>query len=303
MSAFHRKLLCCALLGLTPAALPALSAPLESEIQFTTLVVEPLVSPRPFAGADGRTHLAYELSLVNETKLVARIDAIAAVDPASGATLAEWKGDALGSIFRINGGEPGVTLAPSHSAYAFLDVALPAGAPIPKVLRHKISVTRFMQAPGDEHKTAPLDPKYNLPDSIAFEGADVAVDEKRAVVIASPLRGPRWVAFNGCCGDISSHRGALMAFNGKALIAERFAIDFIQLDRPAACLTARSRRSQAIPGSAFRFTPSPMQPSLRRRTARPKQPPASRTLSPSTPPPAIISCSISAAAISPSTRI
>ena len=231
MSAFHRRLLCCALLALTPAALPALSAPLESEIQFTTLVVEPLVAPRPFAGADGRTHLAYELSLVNETKLVARIDAIAAVDPTSGATLAEWKGDALGPIFRINGGEPGVTLAPSHSGYAFLDVALPAGAPIPKVLRHKISVTRLMQAPGEPHKTLPLDPKYNLPDSIAFEGADVTVDERKAVVIAPPLRGPRWVAFNGCCADLTSHRGAAMAFNGKALIAERFAIDFIQLDQ------------------------------------------------------------------------
>ncbi len=231
MSAFRPRLLCCALLGLTPPALPAWSAPLESEVQFTSVVVAPLISPRPVAGADGRAHLAYELSFVNETKLVARIDAIAAIDPASGAVLAEWKGEALGSIFRINGGEPGVTLPPSHSGYAFLDVALPAGAPIPKSFRHRITVTRFMQAPGDAHKTVPLDPKFNLPDSIAFEGADVAVDEKKAVVIAPPLRGPRWVAFNGCCDELTSHRGSVMAFNGKALIAERFAIDFTQLDQ------------------------------------------------------------------------
>ncbi len=231
MSAPSPRLLCCALLWLASAALPACGAPLESEVQFTSVVVAPLAAPRPVADADGRIHLAYELSFVNETKLIARIDAIAAIDPASGATLAEWKGDALGSIFRVNGGEPGVTLAPSHSGYAFLDVALPAGASIPKSFRHRITVTRLMQAPGDEHKTVPLDPKFKLPDSIAFEGADIAVDDQKAVVIAPPLRGPRWVAFNGCCDQLTSHRGGVMAFNGKALIAERFAIDFMQLDK------------------------------------------------------------------------
>ncbi len=231
MSAPFPRLLCCALLWLAPAALPACGAPLESEVQFTSVVVAPLAAPRPVVGADGRIHLAYELSFVNETKLIARIDAIAAIDPASGAALAEWKGAALGSIFRINGGEPGVTLAPSHSGYAFLDVALAAGAPIPKSFRHRITVTRFMQAPGDDHKTVPLDPKFKLPDSIAFEGADVAVDDKKAVVIAPPLKGPRWVAFNGCCDQLTSHRGGVMAFNGKALITERFAIDFMQLDQ------------------------------------------------------------------------
>ncbi len=80
--------------------------------EYTTLVVQPLVSPRPVAGADGRIHLAYELSFVNEPRLLSQIDSIAAVDADSGAVLAEWKGKELSDIFRINGGEPGTALAP-----------------------------------------------------------------------------------------------------------------------------------------------------------------------------------------------
>ncbi|MGA2638536.1 hypothetical protein [Methylocella sp.] len=45
MSAPFPRLLCCALLWLAPAALPACGAPLESEVQFTTIVVEPLAAP------------------------------------------------------------------------------------------------------------------------------------------------------------------------------------------------------------------------------------------------------------------
>src|SRR5215468_8515270 len=59
---------------------------------FTGLVVQPMISPRPVAGADGRVHLAYELSLVNEMKIVSQVDSIAAVDADSAAVLAEWKG-------------------------------------------------------------------------------------------------------------------------------------------------------------------------------------------------------------------
>jgi hypothetical protein len=199
---------------------------------FTAIVVRPLAAPRPVKGADERVHLAYELSFVNETPLLVQIDGIAAVDADTGKTLAQWQGDALAAIFRINGKESGITLARSHSGYAFLDVALPAGALIPKTLKHRISTTRFMQAAGnDDNNSAPLDPKLNIPPSITFVGAPTPVDPHWAVIIAPPLRGPGWVAFNGCCDTITSHRGAIMAINGTAYAPERFAIDFIQIDK------------------------------------------------------------------------
>ena len=51
-----------------------------------------------------------------------------------------------------------------------------------------------------------------------------------AVVLAPPLRGKNWVAINGCCASVTSHRGAVMAVNGQLRVPERFAIDWVQLD-------------------------------------------------------------------------
>ena len=56
---------------------------------YTGLVVQPMISPRPVAGADGRLHLAYELSFVNVTKMISQVDSIAAVDADSG--VVEWR--------------------------------------------------------------------------------------------------------------------------------------------------------------------------------------------------------------------
>jgi hypothetical protein len=224
------RVLCGVVLWPLLASAPALASTLEGDQLLTTVVVQALASPRPVAGADGHTHLAYELSFVNETRLLAHLDEIAVLDNSSGAILADWKGGELASIFRVNGSENSITLAASHSGYAFLDVALPSTMPMPTALRHRISMTRLMHTSGGgDHDGSPLDPKLNLPSSVTFEGVVTPIDRGKAIVISPPLRGPDWVAFNGCCDTITSHRGAVMAFNGKASIAERFAIDFVQV--------------------------------------------------------------------------
>ena len=216
-----------ALVGFAAAA--ESSSTSQDAADFTTLVVQPIVSPRPVNATDGRTHLVYELLLVNGTPLHTRIDAIAAFDPTTGATLGEWKGEALAAIFRLNGRMPGATLRPGGSAYAFLDASVPEGAPVPHAVKHRISVSRFMESPNDKEKLAPLDPSMGVPNVTSFEGAETAVDPAKAVVIAPPLRGKGWIAFNGCCADLQ-HRGSVMAFNGAPKIPERFAIDFVKLD-------------------------------------------------------------------------
>jgi hypothetical protein len=63
----------------------------------------------------------------------------------------------------------------------------------------------------------------------SFTGADLSV-ERPAVVIAPPLKGPRWVVGGGCCATVSYHRGATLPLNGSIHVAERYAIDFVQLD-------------------------------------------------------------------------
>ena len=50
-----------------------------------------------------------------------------------------------------------------------------------------------------------------------------------AVVLAPPLKGKRWVIGGGCCTPYSYHRGPRFPINGAIRVAERFAIDFVQL--------------------------------------------------------------------------
>jgi Peptidase family M23 len=74
--------------------------------------------------------------------------------------------------------------------------------------------------------------KPKLPSSIAssYEFAPTKVTNREAVVLASPLRGPNWVVGNGCCSNFNAHRGSVLPVNGAPHVAERFAIDFIQID-------------------------------------------------------------------------
>jgi len=203
--------------------------PLRDASDFTALVVEPVASPQAVETSGDRSHLVYELLLVNDTDLELRVDAIEAFDPVTGASLGGWKGEALAKILRMNGKLPGVTLRGGGSTYAFLDASVPKGESIPKAIRHRFVVSRFMPRHSDKEALVPLDPKFGLPPVAGFEAAKVVVESGRPVVVQPPLRGRGWVAFNGCCPSLQ-HRGAVMAFNGVPKAPERFAIDFMRLD-------------------------------------------------------------------------
>jgi hypothetical protein len=219
----------------TALAMAPLAALTESRAEdkpiLTAVAVAALASPRPFAGSDGLTHLAYELTIVNTTKLFVRLDDVMTLDADTGAALGQWSGRDLEAVFRINGGDKGVVLGPSQSAIVFLDATIPLASPSPVSIRHRISTTRMSQAPGnDPGRSAPIDPSLGIPASVTFETATTPVDNRPAIRLAPPLKGPGWIAVNGCCDSITSHRGAVMAFNGVMLAPERFAIDFVQFD-------------------------------------------------------------------------
>jgi murein DD-endopeptidase MepM/ murein hydrolase activator NlpD len=59
-------------------------------------------------------------------------------------------------------------------------------------------------------------------------GAPVSVSTQKPIVIAPPLRGDGWRAGNGPGRD-SGHRRALIAVEGAAQIAQRFAIDWVKI--------------------------------------------------------------------------
>src|SRR5262249_45245550 len=63
----------------------------------------------------------------------------------------------------------------------------------------------------------------------SVEGADIDVNPGTPVIIGPPLRGGGWMAANGPSNSTANeHRRAVNTVDGRARIAQRFAIDWIK---------------------------------------------------------------------------
>lgn len=235
-----------AYLGIAVAVAIAGTAPAQSlkpDEVLSSLTVAPTTAPRPVPGTDGRIHLAYELMLLNASNLFIDPERLEAVDPGGNV---RWsiEGDALGAMtLRFSPGDG--PLPPGGSAALFLDVSFAADEELPRELSARLTARR--QAVGPDGELVPLPPEVPIPGTFTFTGATVAVDDTRAVVVEPPLRGKGWIAFSGCCGSITPHRGAMLAINGRAQAAQRFAIDWMQAGPDGRLFTGDGDRNEDYP--------------------------------------------------------
>ena len=72
-------------------------------------------------------------------------------------------------------------------------------------------------------------PTAAAPSPVAYRAAPIGLDSE-VPTLGPPLSGARWTAFNGCCAPGVSHRSTAMPVNGALHFAQRFAIDWMQLD-------------------------------------------------------------------------
>lgn len=212
-------------LAMLGAVSPSLSQSLRSDEVLSSFSVQPISAPNPVLGADDRVHLAYELLVANNSRLFVTLDKVEAVDPA-GAALWSLEGDPLAALTMIYAGS-GRTVSPGGTAAVFMDVSFAKGTPLPADVAVRITATR--QAAGPDGKPVPMPADAPLPSTFTFTGASTPIG-KPAVRIQPPLRGKGWIAVNGCCDSITSHRGAVIAVNGTLRVPERFAIDFVRID-------------------------------------------------------------------------
>ncbi|NIH93526.1 M23 family metallopeptidase [Mycolicibacterium fluoranthenivorans] len=182
----------------------------------TPLLARPVAAPIPVPGTDGRTHLAYELLLTNVLSQDVTVSTVTV--QGGGASLLSLSGDALAHWTRILGAaaKPTTTIGPAQTAAVWIDATVAPGN-IPTRLDHTITVALSQPAP-------PL-----LPPIMTETVAPVTVQTRKPVQIAPPLRGPKWLDANGCC-EMTPHRMALNPLDGQLWAAERFAIDYVQLD-------------------------------------------------------------------------
>lgn len=170
-------------------------------------------------------HLAYELIVTNPSNFFITLDKVEAIDP-SGKVLASISGDALAKMTTRYSGSNSLW-APGQSGTVYMDVTLAPGEVVPASVGARMTITRQSNADG---KPGPFPTGVPVLASVSFTGAIASVGEP-ARTIAAPLRGGGWVSANGCCDAITSHRGAVIAVNGQQSAPERFAIDWVQMNK------------------------------------------------------------------------
>ncbi|RVC24003.1 M23 family metallopeptidase, partial [Mesorhizobium sp. M7A.F.Ca.AU.002.02.1.1] len=170
--------------------------------------------PHVIPGSDGRRHIVYELAVTNITGGDVRFEKLKVVDADSGAPLAELGPDELRTRVTpgASRGNENRELAAYQFAVIFLHVVLADGAAVPARITHEI--TAFFAVIGADMTVT------------IGEGAVVA---KAPVALGPPLRGKGYVAADGCCDSIR-HVRALLSLDGKFYLAQRFAIDWEQID-------------------------------------------------------------------------
>jgi hypothetical protein len=188
--------------------------------QLAPLVFQGLRSPIPFKGSDGRTHLAYVVTIQNSGPVPVKINKVAVLDAHRDKVISSVSGKTLvgrlGLLATPVAPLKHATLGSSQAGAYWVDVVLKPGASVPKRLQHRITAT-------------PVGPSF-------YEGRDtvtaapLTVSKKKAVRLVPPLAGERWVDLTGCCTGVPNHRHALFASAGRLYDAQEFAIDFMRFD-------------------------------------------------------------------------
>lgn len=202
------------ILALLSAAFSSGPLAAADDPKLTPLVVEIIAPPHVVPGSDGKRHLVYELAVTNITGGALRFEQLKVIDPASQATLEVLGPDELAKRVTpgASRGHETRDLAAYQFAVIFLHVPLAEGAKVPALITHEI--------------TAHLAVANT---SMTLTVGETTVVATAPVVLGPPLRGSGYVAADGCCDSIR-HVRALLAIDGKFHLAQRFAIDWEQID-------------------------------------------------------------------------
>lgn len=214
----HRRLASIlAMLALTVAHAAMAQAPSSS----TPLPLNPLAlgvthAPQAFAAGDGRVHLTWEVQASNLTNAALPVRSIAVWADGGAQPLLEYKGADIPAHLTplAQWSKPSDRIEASGAATLWLDLALDKGAPLPTTLETRVGVEGEGIAGAD-----------------ATTRVRVPVDATKPRVIRPPLAGKRWGVFEGCCDAANHHRRGQRSVDGRLVLPERYAIDFVQLDK------------------------------------------------------------------------
>jgi Peptidase family M23 len=182
--------------------------------KMTPVVLAVQDAPVPFLGSDGLAHLVYELWTTNFSSAEVTVERVEVL--ADGKVIKSLDAAAVAERLQAAGQRASSgTLAGSAQALLFLHVTLPPGTAIPAGLSHRITIHASAAPPGQQE--------------ITESGGEIEVDRHSVVLLGPPLRGEGYVSADSCC-DASRHTRAALPVNGRVWVAQRFAVDWEQLD-------------------------------------------------------------------------
>jgi hypothetical protein len=188
----------------------------EGTQDFTPIVAQVPHAPIPFSGSDGQTHLVYELETTNFSNGETTIEQLEVLDADTGDVIDTLDTEEVAGRLQPGGlRDPADALAPSMMAIVFLHVTFDEAGEVPDRLVHRLSL---------QSEAAPPDQQQ-----ITEEVGPTEVDRRNVVVVGPPLRGSNYLAADSCC-DSTLHRQASLPINGRIRLAQRYAVDYEQLD-------------------------------------------------------------------------
>jgi hypothetical protein len=186
----------------------------ETTQQMTPLQLAVQDAPVPFTGSDGRMHLVYELWMSNFSSGEADVRKVEILG--NDAVLQTLDHAAIAERLQPAGERNSAgSIAKSAQSLLFLHLTLPPGAPIPAQLTHRIEAHYVAAPPGLQDYTE--------------TGGAVAVDRREVLQIGPLLSGDNYISADSCC-DASRHTRAALPLNGRVYVAQRYAVDWEQLD-------------------------------------------------------------------------
>jgi len=177
-----------------------------------------IAAPSPVLATDMRRHLVYEIEIDNSTRSHVRLDRLEVRDPSSKRVLSAYHDDAITGLMAGLQVPPTRTFASGEGDVLLLDVSLAPDQRAPARLEHHFVLT--LSAGGARTRR------------LAITAATTKVDLRDPIRLSAPLSGRGLGVSNGCCSSASGHRRGLLEQDGRFVIAQRYAIDVVQVVDP-----------------------------------------------------------------------
>lgn len=195
----------------------------EAPASTTPLPLNPValsvpIAPRPVPASDGRTHLTWEVLALSLAPSELRVESVSVRAEGGARPLLEYTGAAVATQMTPLAQWTQATdrLQSSGAATLWFDLALERGTPSPAALELRVALSGAGISPAD-----------------ALVRLRVPVNGTPPRVIRAPLEGPMWGVLEACCDQSNHHRRGQRSVDGHLVLPERYAIDFIRLDRDA----------------------------------------------------------------------